>query len=35
LALGTYTINVTFADTVATANFNNSVGATTGTLTIR
>jgi len=35
LTQGTYTINVTYADTAATANFNNSVGASAGTLTIR
>jgi hypothetical protein len=35
LAKGTYTISVTYTGAPATPNFNNSVGATTGTLTIK
>jgi hypothetical protein len=35
LARGTYNISVTYADTLGTPNLNNSVGTTTGTLTIK
>ena len=35
LVRGTYTISVLYTDTLATPNFNNSIGVATGTLTIR